>query len=65
MAQTKDKPKPPAPPKLPSKEEVAARLPLPGTQDDEEQGEGTTVDQIREHIDSINNLLDELESGQS
>ena len=64
------KPKPPAPAQLPSKEEVAARLPLPRTQDDEEQ-ESTTVDQIRDDLrDASESLsaawekLDDLETEQ-
>ena len=49
---------------MPFSEEVAARL-AKSTKDGEERGEGTTIDQIREHLDEITDLLDELEPAQS
>jgi hypothetical protein len=60
---TTQKPSPPKPPQLPSKEEVAAHLAPPKTQDDEE-AEGTTIDQIRAHLSEADDLLDQLEADQ-
>lgn len=62
--------KPPAPPKLPPKEAVAASLTQPKTED--EGQEGTEVDQLRTHLtdaqDAIGealDLLDRIESEQA
>lgn len=66
---TTQKPKPPAPPRLPGKEEVGAHLPMP-SQDDEEQ-EGSAADEIRSHLQDAHESitaawerLDELEAEQ-
>jgi len=76
---TKEKPKPPAPPQLPTKEDLMAqsdqetrgqREPGPLGEDSEEQGEGTAVEQIRsdlqdayESIASAWKRLDDLDQG--
>jgi hypothetical protein len=57
---TTEKPTPPKPPKLASKEEAAAVL----AQHDDEQGEGTIIDRIRGHMDEIDTLLNDLEAEQ-
>lgn len=65
MAQTREKPKPPPAPQLPSKEDVKNTLPALGQSDEgEEQDEGTIVDRIRDHLAEVDDLLDQLEADQ-
>jgi len=74
MAQTREKPKPPAPPKLPTKDDLlsAAERNAQAAPEDDEQDEGSTVEQIRadlqdayESISSAWEKLDKLDSEQS
>ena len=78
MATTKEKPKPPAPPKLASgddvKQALSQRRDAQGIGslglDDDEQGEGTSVEQIRSHLEDAHqslsaayDLLDQIDQG--
>jgi hypothetical protein len=55
---TQTKPKPPTPPTLPSKEDVKASLPPLGqSEDDEEQGEQTSYDAVRGHLEDAHVAL--------
>ena len=61
---TKQKPSPPPAPRLPTKADLMAaaeRKAQGAPQDQEEQDEATPVAQIREHMDAINDLLDQIE----
>jgi hypothetical protein len=69
MAQTKDKPSPPKPPRLPSAQEVGAHLPPLGH--DDEEAEQSAVDAIRSELhdafmslSSAVNKLDEFDAEQ-
>jgi hypothetical protein len=72
MAQTREKPKPPPAPQLPSKEDVKNTLPALGQSDEgEEQDESTGFDKIRGLLEdahasmtSAYEELDRLEAAQ-
>jgi hypothetical protein len=61
---------PPKPPRVANKDDLQAALTqqaaaqAQGTGAEDEEGEGSAVDEIRTHIDAISDLLDQLEAEQ-